>query len=114
MGKIIFYSDKTAKQFNEKKRPKIFDGIKPAKLGAENNPAVVTVQTEARLKEVASIFEKNGWEYTIGLEPDKPEDITELERLLNPQKPKIAEEKIGRNALCPCGSGNKYKKCCGK
>jgi preprotein translocase, SecA subunit len=24
-----------------------------------------------------------------------------------------AEEKIGRNASCPCGSGKKYKKCCG-
>ncbi|HOK40744.1 MAG TPA: preprotein translocase subunit SecA [bacterium] len=23
-------------------------------------------------------------------------------------------EKIGRNELCPCGSGKKYKKCCGK
>jgi preprotein translocase subunit SecA len=23
-------------------------------------------------------------------------------------------DKIGRNALCPCGSGKKYKKCCGK
>ena len=23
------------------------------------------------------------------------------------------ESKIGRNALCPCGSGKKYKKCCG-
>ena len=22
-------------------------------------------------------------------------------------------EKIGRNDLCPCGSGKKYKKCCG-
>jgi len=24
------------------------------------------------------------------------------------------EKKIGRNAPCPCGSGKKYKKCCGK
>ena len=24
-----------------------------------------------------------------------------------------AEEKVGRNDLCPCGSGKKYKKCCG-
>ncbi|HEY5583367.1 MAG TPA: SEC-C metal-binding domain-containing protein [Ruminiclostridium sp.] len=24
------------------------------------------------------------------------------------------ENKIGRNGLCPCGSGKKYKKCCGK
>jgi preprotein translocase subunit SecA len=23
-------------------------------------------------------------------------------------------EKIGRNTPCPCGSGKKYKKCCGK
>ena len=23
-------------------------------------------------------------------------------------------EKIGRNAPCPCGSGKKYKRCCGK
>jgi len=27
---------------------------------------------------------------------------------------KRAGEKIGRNAPCPCGSGKKYKKCCGK
>lgn len=24
------------------------------------------------------------------------------------------EPKIGRNDPCPCGSGKKYKKCCGK
>ncbi|HEB50119.1 MAG TPA: preprotein translocase subunit SecA [Desulfobulbus sp.] len=24
------------------------------------------------------------------------------------------EEKVGRNAPCPCGSGKKYKKCCGR
>ncbi|MBK9921634.1 MAG: SEC-C domain-containing protein [Elusimicrobia bacterium] len=23
-------------------------------------------------------------------------------------------KKIGRNDACPCGSGKKYKKCCGK
>ncbi|MEW5903658.1 MAG: SEC-C metal-binding domain-containing protein [Pseudomonadota bacterium] len=23
-------------------------------------------------------------------------------------------ERVGRNALCPCGSGRKFKKCCGK
>ncbi|MBE08671.1 MAG: hypothetical protein CMM35_00045 [Rhodospirillaceae bacterium] len=26
----------------------------------------------------------------------------------------VANIKIGRNALCPCGSGTKFKKCCGK
>ncbi len=27
---------------------------------------------------------------------------------------KRAQKKVGRNAPCPCGSGKKYKKCCGK
>ena len=26
----------------------------------------------------------------------------------------VRVEKVGRNAPCPCGSGKKYKKCCGK
>ncbi len=93
---------------------KIFNGLKTAKLGTEKKPAIVSVQTEERLKEVALIFEEKGWKYTIGLEPDKPEDITNLEILLNPPKPKITEKKVGRNEPCPCGSGNKYKKCCGE
>ncbi|MCL6473021.1 MAG: preprotein translocase subunit SecA [Firmicutes bacterium] len=31
-----------------------------------------------------------------------------------PREPKRNENKIGRNDPCPCGSGKKYKKCCGK
>jgi preprotein translocase subunit SecA len=27
---------------------------------------------------------------------------------------KLEQPKVGRNAPCPCGSGKKYKKCCGK
>ena len=92
---------------------KIFDGKKNAKLGTEKNPAVVQVKTKKRLTEVASIFEKNSWKYKIELEPKKPEDVADLEMLLNPPKTVIAEKKIGRNEPCPCGSGNKHKKCCG-
>jgi tetratricopeptide (TPR) repeat protein len=29
------------------------------------------------------------------------------------QTPFVAEAKVGRNDPCPCGSGKKYKKCCG-
>lgn len=28
--------------------------------------------------------------------------------------PLAGPPKIGRNAPCPCGSGKKYKKCCGR
>jgi len=107
-------ADDSCNIFNGEKMEKIFNGKKLAKLGTEKNPAVVNVQTKKRMKEVASTFEKNGWKYSIRLEPDKPEDIADLEILLNWPKPKIAEKKVGRNEPCPCGSGNKYKKCCGK
>jgi uncharacterized protein YecA (UPF0149 family) len=29
------------------------------------------------------------------------------------QQVKRASDKVGRNDPCPCGSGKKYKKCCG-
>ena len=28
--------------------------------------------------------------------------------------PRKVEQKVGRNDPCPCGSGKKYKKCCGR
>jgi len=31
-----------------------------------------------------------------------------------PKKPVTKERQVGRNDPCPCGSGQKYKKCCGK
>ncbi|MDD3894969.1 MAG: preprotein translocase subunit SecA, partial [Syntrophomonadaceae bacterium] len=39
------------------------------------------------------------------IENSSPDDI---------KKPIKVENKIGRNDPCPCGSGRKYKKCCGK
>ena len=92
---------------------KNFTGEKPAKLGTEKLPAVVSVQTEERLKEVTSIFEEHEWAFSIDLEPDKPEDINDLEILLNPTRQTKVDAKPGRNEPCPCGSGKKYKKCCG-
>ena len=31
-----------------------------------------------------------------------------------PVEPIHADKNVGRNDPCPCGSGKKYKKCCGK
>lgn len=35
------------------------------------------------------------------------------EGVMHKQRP-IVSTKVGRNEPCPCGSGTKYKKCCGK
>jgi preprotein translocase subunit SecA len=32
----------------------------------------------------------------------------------SPSQPVSKKPKVGRNDPCPCGSGKKYKKCCGK
>ena len=58
---------------------------------------------------------KADWLYNLEqwdgiLSQDKRNDITRQFR-----QSKIAvSNKVGRNDPCPCGSGKKYKKCCGK
>jgi len=50
--------------------------------------------------EIASFLRINGdWRY----------DDSEV----NPKSPPVRVDKVGRNDPCPCGSGKKYKKCCG-
>jgi SWIM/SEC-C metal-binding protein len=90
----------------------VFDGQKPTKRGTKKRPAVVRVQTEEREAEVSKIFEDHGWEYSVEVDPDEPEDVTDLDMLLNPIVQVTAPKKVGRNEPCPCGSGKKYKKCC--
>lgn len=40
--------------------------------------------------------------------------IKEIVKAFKRSKTVVKGEKIGRNDPCPCGSGKKYKKCCGK
>lgn len=43
-----------------------------------------------------------------------PEKRKEIQVKYRESKTVVNENKIGRNDPCPCGSGKKYKKCCGK
>lgn len=51
--------------------------------------------------ETLSKKKKRAMQFSHGEESEKPETV------------RRAGKKIGRNAPCPCGSGKKYKKCCG-
>jgi SWIM/SEC-C metal-binding protein len=83
-----------------------------AKLGSRKNPLILRVADESRIEQVAVICEENNWHFILGFEPDEEEDLSDLERKLNP--PVYHEvTKIGRNDPCICGSGKKFKKCCG-
>ncbi len=45
----------------------------------------------------------------------KPSDmVTEAAEALSKAKPVRSGPKVGRNDPCPCGSGKKYKHCCGR
>ena len=57
-------------------------------------------RTHASLGEWKQIAEQNAIEF----EQEQQAQASQL----------VVSEKIGRNDPCPCGSGKKYKKCCGK
>jgi preprotein translocase subunit SecA len=42
----------------------------------------------------------------------KGEAVVDKEKTKKPKPKKVV--KVGRNEMCPCGSGKKYKQCCGK
>jgi hypothetical protein len=46
-------------------------------------------------------------------EPGLPPLENDLEIPADSAQPYLAPPKVGRNEPCPCGSGKKYKKCCG-
>ena len=59
---------------------------------------------------------KAKWLYTLPqwedvLPEDKRHEITRKWRLSGQA---VSEKTVGRNDPCPCGSGKKYKKCCGR
>jgi len=83
-----------------------------AKPGSKEKPAIVHVETMERAEEIMKLCNENNWQVIVGIESDKPEDISDVERLLDPPKPITKTITIGRNEPCPCGSGKKYKHCC--
>ena len=79
-----------------------------SEAGAESdNRGVVEYEAKAivrkkihNLHEISRfVKENNQWLYVDG-------DILE--------SPPVGRHKVGRNEPCPCGSGRKFKKCCGK
>ena len=82
------------------------------KSGSKKRPAVVRVQTQTRAEEILDLCNKHGLKVIVGIEPDKPEDVSGVERLLTSNAPVTDRPEAGRNDPCPCGSGLKFKKCC--
>jgi len=74
--------------------------ISRIKMDTLEKLCLVRIQRE---EEVEEIRQKQKQDYILSRGEDTPVN----------QTVKRATEKIGRNDPCPCGSGKKYKKCCG-
>ena len=54
---------------------------------------------------------------TIEQQPKERKQVVDVDNIsssTDEKKPVVKEQKIGRNDPCPCGSGKKYKNCCGR
>ena len=98
------------------------DGISESLLGYENpietmdEDTVVKIQIDPEKLYYNMVAAKADWLYNL---PMWDQILTEERRkeLYKQQKASgtiVKGPKIGRNDPCPCGSGLKYKKCCGK
>src|SRR5665647_1851211 len=53
-----------------------------AKLGSDKRPAVVRVRTMPKGEEIVALCEKHHWKVIVGIEPDQPEDLSDIDLLL--------------------------------
>ena len=72
-------------------------------LTASIQDDTVTLLLKAELRKVPQMRQE-----------EKKDLMTNKEGSTTPNYMKKAKQEIGRNDLCPCGSGKKYKNCCGK
>jgi len=88
-------------------------GNKAVRIGTKKVPAKIIVQTEERKQDVVAILDKNKWFADIIVDAEQEENIKDLEFLQNKNVKTVTKPLAGRNDPCPCGSGKKFKKCCG-
>ena len=85
------------------------------KAGSKKYPLALVVTSEERKQEVevlvadANLFAKISVDKSDGA----VESISDLTVLLNTQDTVKVDKVPGRNDPCVCGSGKKFKKCCG-
>ena len=83
------------------------------KFGTEVSPIAIKVATASRKAEIETILTEHSLFADIEVDSEADEDLTELDALLNKPETVVLEKTPNRNDPCSCGSGKKYKKCCG-
>ncbi|WP_028768991.1 PBPRA1643 family SWIM/SEC-C metal-binding motif protein [Shewanella fidelis] len=108
--KFFFKGRKTPKPKHESYG---YNTKREVKAGTAESPLTLTVTTAEREAEVRQIVADNKLVAVITVDPEQSENIVQLEGLLNRPQTTRFEKTPNRNDPCVCGSGKKYKKCCG-
>jgi len=110
-------SDKFFFKGKKEKKPKHssygFNTKRAVKAGTEELPLQVVVNSEARSEEIQALAEQHELVVAVTVDAEQVENTTELDVLINKPVTTRFEKKPARNESCICGSGKKYKKCCG-
>lgn len=107
----IFYTGRDANKEDYKNSE--FTAKRTVKYGSEQSPLSLTVTSEARKLEIEVILNEHELFANINVDAEGEENINELTVILNKPKTVVLEKTPGRNDPCSCGSGKKFKKCCG-
>ena len=85
------------------------------KTGTKKYPLTLVVTNDSRKREVEAQVAEAKLFANIGIDNDEDaiESIAELTALLNKGATVTLAQTPARNEPCSCGSGKKYKKCCG-
>lgn len=96
---------------------------------AQTNPIqAYKIESYNMFEELSKSIKEEAVKAVFSLKPKKREEVMNVKmnnKVTNmftnaggedtpKRKPVTAEKKVGRNDPCPCGSGKKYKQCCGK
>jgi len=84
-----------------------------AKLGTEKHPLILVVNSDERKSEVEKLVAENELFADITVDSSIEENINDLNGILNKPTTTRFDKTPNRNDPCSCGSGKKYKKCCG-
>ena len=87
--------------------------------GAEQIRADVAAQAHRSRRDADAMFRREvqavraGFDRALARFAERGRRIYEYNLAREAQRTPVRREKVARNAPCPCGSGKKYKKCCG-
>jgi len=97
-------------------------GIGLRAIGQEDPVRAYQIEGFDMFQEMINSIQEDTVKYLFSIEK---EAVVERKQVAKPieashgdndgkKKPIVKNEEAGRNDLCPCGSGKKYKKCCGQ